>query len=401
MTNVNQMMKATEIKKVAIIGGKLQGLEAVYLASKAGIESTLIDKDEQALARNLCTRFICEDILDRSPFLISELQKVDFILPALENEEVLIALVEISEKYGFKLAFDLAAYQISSSKLLSDQLMQAHHIPAPKYYPNCEPPYIVKPSAESGSTGVVYVDHAKGLKELLNRIPTEEQWVIQEYISGKAYSIEIIGRPGNYRTYEITELFMDDIYDCMRVEAPCEISPELSESFAKIAQKLAELVSLTGIMDVEVIHSKGELKVLEIDARLPSQTPTVVYHASGINLVSELSDLFCLEELVKRPAEELVKRPTNEKKYVAYEHLLIDEGKVSGHGEHIISQAGPLAHYTNFFGADEALTDYKPMAKTFLGTFINTAKSPEELEIKRSTMFSALKQAELEALKRT
>ncbi len=397
MMKVNEIMRASEMTnvtrmmKVAIIGGKLQGLEAVYLASKAGIESTLIDKDEEALARNLCTRFICEDILDRSPFLISELQKVDFILPALENEEVLTALVEISREYGFKLAFDMAAYQISSSKLLSDQLMQVHRIPAPRYYPNCEPPYIVKPSTESGSTGVVYVDNAKSLKELLSRIPTDEQWVIQEFISGKAYSIEIIGRPGNYRTYEITELFMDDIYDCMRVEAPCEIGPKLSRSFTVIAEKLAELVSLTGIMDVEVIHSKGQLKVLEIDARLPSQTPTVVYHASGINMVSELSDLFCLGELVKSPSEEMVKRPDKERKYVSYEHLLIDEGKISGHGEHIISQAGPLDHYTNFFGADEALTDYKPLAKTFLGTFINTAKSPEELGMKRTAMFEALK----------
>ena len=33
--------------KIAIIGGKLQGTEAVYLAKKAGFEIILIDRDAQ------------------------------------------------------------------------------------------------------------------------------------------------------------------------------------------------------------------------------------------------------------------------------------------------------------------------------------------------------------------
>lgn len=369
--------------KVAIIGGRLQGLEAVYLATKAGMESTLIDKNEQVPARNLCTKFICENILDRSPTLISELQKADFVLPALENEAALSVLTELSQNYGFKLAFDLEAYKVSSSKLRSDQLMLAHRIPAPRYYPNCDAPYIVKPSTESGSAGVKYMDTSENLETFLRTIPIKEKWVAQEFLSGKSYSIEIIGKPGNYRTYEITELFMDDVYDCMRVTAPCGINQTLKKSFSDIAVKLAELVALSGIMDVEVILSGGELKVLEIDARMPSQTPTVVYHTSGINLVEELAALFCNGDFIKMPLKE--------RKFVSYEHLLIEQEQISGHGEHILSKAGPLNLHKNFCGADEVLTDYRPGDRIFLGTFITTAKSPQELEIKRRKMFEALK----------
>ena len=387
--------------KIAIIGGKLQGLEAAYLSGKADMEITLIDRNQQVPARNLCTHFVCEDITNKSPILIEELKKVDFILPALENEEALLALAELSLVHGLKLAFDLAAYRISSSKILSDQLIHEHHIPAPGYYPNCEAPFIVKPSGESGSTGVSYYETAEELEAFLKAALPGEEWVAQEFLAGKSYSIEVIGRPGNYRTYEITELFMDDIFDCMRVTAPCDISDALSESFSEIALRLAEILGLKGIMDVEVIHNKGELKVLEIDARLPSQTPTAVYHASGINMVSELADLFCTGDFSPRgglfssadmPLEGgFVASAAKPRSFVSYEHLKISEGVVSAHGEHIISKAGPLKLYRNFFGADEAITNYSPGDKSFLGTFINTAKTQEELENKRADMANQLK----------
>ncbi len=373
------------MRKIAIIGGKLQGLEAVYLASKAGMDITLIDKNQKVPAGKLCHHFVCQNILERKPELIAELKKADFVLPALENEEVLSVLNELAKTYGFKLAFDLDAYLISSSKLASDALMQAHRIPAPLYYPNCQGPYIVKPSGESGSAGVSYMKDTKTLETFLKSIPKEEKWIAQEFLAGKSYSIEIIGKPGNYRTYEITELFMDDVYDCMRVCAPCDIGQMLRDNFSQIALRLAELVSLSGIMDVEVILSGGVLKVLEIDARLPSQTPTVVYHASGYNLIEELADLFCGGDFTAKPLKQ------QKKMEVSFEHLLIADGQISGHGEHIIASAGPLSLLTDFCGADEVLTDYQPGAKTFIGTFIITAKDKAELEIKRERLFEALK----------
>lgn len=40
-------------RKIAVIGGKLQGLETVYLASKAGMETWLIDRKESVPAMGL------------------------------------------------------------------------------------------------------------------------------------------------------------------------------------------------------------------------------------------------------------------------------------------------------------------------------------------------------------
>jgi pyrrolysine biosynthesis protein PylC len=162
------------------------------------------------------------------------------------------------------------------------------------------------------------------------------------------------------------------------VTAPCDITEEQEKDFRKIAVKLAELVKLKGIMDVEVIDDHGEFKVLEIDARIPSQTPTVVYHTTGVNLVEELAELFCRGRVSEKKL--------GKKKYCSYEHLMIKDGSVTEHGEHIMSQGGPLTLRKNFFGADEVISDFIREGLPWRGTFINWADTKEELAEKRENM---------------
>lgn len=364
--------------RIAIVGGKLQGTEAAYLARKAGMESLLIDYYEKSPAMGMCDEFLCCDVTEESKELIDALNSVDFILPANENDKVLGALVKLAEKYHYNLAFDKDAYAVSSSKLLSDRLIHENGVPAPQYYPNSKAPYIVKPSGFSGSEGVKRIDTEEELKRFLEKAPRDENWIAQEFLTGRSYSIEVIGRPGNYQTYEVTEIHMASDYDCKMVTAPCAITKEQEEEFRRIAVRLAEMVRLKGIMDVEVIDDHGEFKVLEIDARIPSQTPTVVYHTSGVNFVSELAELFCSGKLTAKTPEK--------KKYCAYEHLMIKDGRFTEHGEHIMSQGGPLTLREHFFGADEVISDFVREGAPWRGTFINWADTEEELAEKRENM---------------
>lgn len=364
--------------RIAIVGGKLQGTEAAYLAKKAGMESLLIDHYEKSPALGLCDEFLCCDVLQESKELIDALNNVDFILPANENSEVLEALVRLADKYDYRLAFDKDAYAVSSSKLLSDQLIHENQIPAPQYYPNCKAPYIAKPSGFSGSEGVRRFDTSEELNQFLKTVSPEEKWVVQEFLTGPSYSIEVIGKPGDYKTYEVTEIHMDKVYDCKKVTAPCAITGEQEKGFRQIAVKLAELVRLKGIMDVEVIDDHGDFKVLEIDARIPSQTPTVVYHTTGVNFIEELSDLFCHGKMKSKG--------TGQKKYCSYEHLFIKDGRITEHGEHIMSEGGPLKLKENFFGADEVITDFVRAGQPWRGTFINWADTEEELSLKQENM---------------
>ena len=364
--------------RIAIVGGKLQGTEAAYLVKKAGMESLLIDYYEKPPAAGLCDEFLCCDVTKESKELIDALSGVDLILPANENTRVLNALAELSEKYHYRFAFDMEAYNISSSKILSDQLIHENRIPAPRYYPGCRAPYIVKPSGFSGSEGVKKIDTTEELKQFLQKAAPEEKWVAQEFLTGPSYSIEVIGQPGSYQTYEVTEIHMDKGYDCKMVTAPCAITDGQREGFRQTAVRLAELVGLKGIMDVEVIDDGGEFKVLEIDARIPSQTPTVVYHTSGVNFVEELAELFC--------SGKLTPKETRRKKFCSYEHLMVRNGEITEHGEHIMSQGGVLRLRENFYGADEVISDFVKEGLPWRGTFINWADTEEELVSKRENM---------------
>ena len=375
--------------KVAIIGGKLQGIEAAYLALAAGYESILIDKNPQVPAAGLAGRFVCGDVIRRDPEVLKAVREADFVLPANENDALLDAVCEICSEENLPLAFDREAYRISESKIRSDRLFHENGIPSPRYYPEGKGPYIAKPSEASGSAGVRYLDTKEDVEKFLSGQQDRENWIVQEFLQGPSYSIEVIGVPGNYRTYTVTQIHMDDVYDCCRVTAPCPITEEQQKRFSGIGKCLAELVRLHGIMDVEVIDDGEDLKVLEIDARLPSQTPITVYHSSGINLLKELADITMYKEFT----EEL--RPS--RLFCSYEHYRRENGKILQEGEHMMAEAGSLYLCRDFCGSREILWDLdrqhsdRGAGSDFRGIFVNWETSAEALEQRREKLIRNLK----------
>lgn len=361
--------------KVCIIGGKLQGVEALYLAGKAGMETILIDHNESPLGKNFCGRFICKDVLQYDTNIIEILEEADFVLPALENQEVLATLKHLADEHDIHLVYDPHAYGISSSKKISDEKMALAGLPCPRYYPEGDYPYIVKPSAMSGSAGVAKIHNEREMKAFLEAHSGEE-WIAQEFLEGPSYSLEVIGVPGHYRTYHVTELFMDPAYDCKRVLSRPDFPEALKHSLQEELRALAQMVALHGIMDVEVIEQNGVLKILEIDARIPSQTPIAVYHATGWNMMTEMAAAFG-----KYPVEPCTL--WEKERYVSLEQIRCEGNIVSVLGEHIISEGDMLHHCFDFCGADEALTDYAPGKEKWVATLICVAPSKAALEEKR------------------
>jgi pyrrolysine biosynthesis protein PylC len=351
--------------RIAIIGGKLQGLEAVYLAKKAGIEVVLIDKEEKIPARNLADSFYCLDVMS-DDLLASALENVDLVIPALEENNVLENLSRVCRQIRVAYAFDPDAYAISSSKLRSDLFLKDRGVPVPCYYPHCSYPVIAKPSESSGSEGVALFSDQHTLSQFLHDIKNDRQgWVIQEYLEGPSFSLEVVGWKGDCRVIQVTDLEMDAGYDCKRVIAPSTLSSLQQKKFAEIGERIAGCLHLNGIMDIEVILHNGELKVLEIDARLPSQTPICVYHSCGINLVDVVANIFLRKALPEHLA-------VTAEKHVLLEHIRLTPGRLETCGEHVVGSSGPLSHIKNFFGADEAITDYRPGIDSWVATLIIT-----------------------------
>ncbi len=305
------------MKQICLIGGKLQGFEVAYHARKAGIRVVLIDRNENAFIKDLVDTFHCFDIVEQPERLIEISAAVDAMIPVNENFDTINFLETIKHRLHCPLLFDFDAYRISRDKNTSKKYFRSIGIPTPTDKPT-HPPYFVKPSCMSSSIGTAIIYDDEGLKGL------DPTMLIEEYVEGDVLSLEVVGDGEHFAVVKETKIHIDDTYDCHMV-TPVSHNPELR----RITYELARNLKLKGIMDVEAIYSPQGLKVLEIDARFPSQTPTAVYHSSGVNLLELLMQAFTegVQEIVQAP----------EGNYCIYEHLILKDGKLSPVGEHILS----------------------------------------------------------------
>jgi len=368
--------------RIGVVGGGLQGLEAAYLARKADWEVRLLDRRGEAPARGLAHEFVQCDASDLES-LERALQGVDLVLPALEDTPSLETLTRWAALSGVPLAFDLSAYAVSSSKRLSNSLFRRLGLAMPREGPECGLPLLAKPDGLSGSRGVRVFRKEADWESWRRGQHDPAAWVVQEYLQGPSYSLEVLGRPEGYRPLQVTGLEMDGMLDCKRVRAPAVLEARLADGFARMAVDLAEAVKLHGVMDLEVILHEGQLKLLEIDARLPSQTPIAVYWSTGCNMVLELGTLFlCGGEPDALPAPG---------RAVVLEHLHATGNRLEVAGEHVLCRRAPLRVTTDFYGADEALTDLRAGSADWVATLIVTGRDREEAWRRRCSAIEAIR----------
>ena len=356
--------------RIGILGGRLQGIEATYLCRKAGYESILIDKDAQAPATTLANETYNLNITKEVNYAKRILKKVDAVLPANENKKALTHSEKLCKELSIPFMQDNTAFWTTSNKLRSEKFLLDLNIPTPKPWPDCGFPVIVKPSNKSGSEGVFRANTIGQLQKTLKRIRgADEKIIIQEFIDGSALSLEVIAKKGEAKSLQITGLEFDDTYSCKRVYAPVEISADLQRKFNEIGEKIAKGLRLNGLTDVQAISREGIPKVNEINARLPSQTPTVVYHSSGVNIVTLLAELFLEDEL-----PDVRIQP---KHAVIYQHIKVFDGELRVQGEHVMEEAGGLQIIKDFCGANEAITNMTvdKGARELVATLIVKAKS--------------------------
>jgi pyrrolysine biosynthesis protein PylC len=364
--------------KVAVIGGKLQGVEAAYLAGKAGWEVTIIDREPGVPASGICHRFL-QARIDPQTDLKRFLKPFDLVIPALENRDALACLQNFAQHEGERILFDFDAYAITSSKVESNKLLTGIHVPTPVPYPGSGFPVIVKPSQGSGSREVRVVHDYEQLNACLAN--AQEEQVIQQYVHGPSYSLEIIAYSGNYCPLQVAEIEVDPFFDCKRVLAPSGLSRKMITDFEDIAAATAKALTLRGLMDMEVILDNDILRVLEIDARLPSQTPITVLASTGVNMLQLLAKQHC------RPLHDGAAAFTGQRG-VVYEHISVREKTLTVTGEHAMALAGPLHLVKNFFGADEAITCQSNHRRDWVATLIISAENRPAAWEKRNSIIA-------------
>ena len=338
--------------RVGIVGGRLQGIEAAYLCSKAAFETVLVDSDPNPPAKGLTDEFHEVDIVRKPERAKHVLQACDAVIPANEDRRALVILHRICDQLRIPFMQDDAAFRITSDKKESMKFFRKWAIPTPKAWPGSCFPVIVKPSRKSGSESVYRADDKHGLKETLKIVrAVDSNPIVQEFIEGPALSLEVISKKGSGQPLQITGLEFDQRYGCKRVYAPAKIPSEVEKKLNVIGMEIASKLELNGLTDVQALLQGSTPKVNEINARLPSQTPSVVYHSSKINIAELLIELFVDDKLV--PVK------VRSERAVIYQHVKVLREELRVQGEHVMADASGLRVEKDFLGADEAITNLK------------------------------------------
>ena len=395
--------------KLLVVGGKLQGTEAVYLAQKAGWETVLVDRRDAPPASGLADRHVVADVTADETVTRSLVRSCDAVLPACEDLATLEWLAARMPGWDVPLLFDIDAYRVSSSKKASNRLFAGLDVPRPLPWPECGFPVVVKPDVASGSEGVTIVHDGEALSAAVERLEAAGHAlpVVEEYVAGPSLSIEVLAWNGHAVPLQVTGLEFDDVYDCRRVVAPVGETHEsglatvggggacdwqravprgTSSVLRTIGCRIAQGLDLHGLMDVEVMVSGSLPKLLEIDARMPSQTPTVVLWSSGLNI---LELLYRTVADGAPPEVEVASR-----RACVYEHVYAHDGRLQIVGEHVMGGAAPLRVVPGFCGADEALTDYRPGSKAWSATLIVAADDVAQARASAAAAVTELAQLE-------
>lgn len=364
--------------RLCIVGGALQGMEAAFLGHEAGYETVVVDRRADAPALSICDEPHVLNPMTDPKGALEIFVGCDAVLPACEEIDLLEMLDSMLRDAGIPFLFDLGSYRISCSKNRSNEIMEKVGVPLPGHWPECGFPVVVKPSSQSGSIGVSVAfdqeDVDRGLATV--RVLGDEP-VIQEFVHGKSVSIEVIGNGGSARSFVTTEVVLDSKYDCKMVRCfPGILSPEDDELFGSIGRKVAEAIGLSALMDVEAILTPKGLRVLEIDARIPSQTPAAIYIATGINL---------LEELVTTTLGSPSGRPRRDGSGI-YWHIHLKDGVLRTTGEKEFGKVVRPRMGSGLFGSDRSISDYEPGKSEWHGTFMVSGRTPEEAEARHQAV---------------
>lgn len=362
--------------KLAIVGGALQGMELAYLSRKAGYETVVIDKDFDAPALSLGDHMEVFDPLMEPHTLMELISDCDAVIPANENLMLLNSLVGLARAAEVPLLFDIDAYRVTSSKLKTNELIAKLGIEKPNEWPQCGFPAVVKPSSTSGSKGVRVVSSSDEMREAVSMIvDMGQEPVVQSYVSGMNVSLEVIGDGESYRPFTTTEILLDDRYDCKGVLCSPHILPEDSDSLLQeYSLMIAEGLQLQGLMDVEAVMDGVVPRLLEVDARFPSQTPAAIYHATGVNLLQELYSTFVEDRSPVRA----------ETGFSLYEHLTYVNGVLKSCGEKRFAAIRSPDIIPGFYGCDEAITDHRPDSKRWSAAIMISGESGEEVLRRRN-----------------
>ena len=248
---------------------------------------------------------------------ICEIEKPDIILSGPEEEIITLSKNKkpFEEKNILVLCPDYETVKICTDKLLSHKFFESISIPVPKIFDkkNTKFPCIIKPRQGRGGHNVFKINN---LGELNKTYPKINQPVIQEFVTGVEYSIDVfcdtMGEPLS-------------IIPRRRLHTESGISTKgITDKNKKIiyyTKKILKKLKIIGPACIQCIDNNGTIKFLEINVRF-----------GGGSILSMEADPSIISNLFKLSKKKTTKPSSNFKENLVmlryYDEVFVDENKL-------------------------------------------------------------------------
>jgi biotin carboxylase len=292
------------VKKIMIIGAGILQLPAIKMANEMGLYVIAVDIDPNAPGFKFADNCIQISTIDIDKVVEEAIcLDVDAVM-TLASDLPIRTVAAIGERLGLTTISEDTAIKATDKGKMRKQLKE-HNVPIPNFYItknyedfqkatlNFNMPFIVKPSDNSGSRGVILVEEASDLLkvyEYTKQYSRSGEVLIEEYMAGPEVSVETLTVNGVTNVISITDKLTTGAPNFIEMghSIPSQLSQDIQNEIIKITKSAIKAIGIdVGPSHTELIVTDEGPKIVELGARLGGDNITshLVPLATGINMV--------------------------------------------------------------------------------------------------------------------
>lgn len=300
------------MKKILIIGASILQLPAIKKAKEMGFYVGVADYNPNAVGIAYADEYFNVSTIDIDGVVrVAQEFRPDGIM-TLATDMPMRAIAKACEVCGLPgIRFDTAIKATDKGEMI--QKFEAHGVAHPWYYiaPDKSAfdsvidritfPCIMKPTDNAGSRGVVLCHDIGQLKaeyEYAHRESRGGAVIIEEYLEGPEFSVEVIVVDGEPHVLQITDKLTTGAPHFVEMghSQPTRQPEEQQEKIRDLACRAVKAVGINcGPAHVEMILTKDGPKMVELGARMGGDciTTHLVPLSTGIDMMKATIDIAC------------------------------------------------------------------------------------------------------------
>jgi len=299
-------MKKDFSKSLIILGGGVHQLPYVKYCKSNNIKVIVLDKNSNAICKEIADIFIALPISNsNSSDIIESLKPINHNNPfsgvLSPGVELAVLASRIANYFNLK-SINLRAAEAATNKILRLRLLKDNNIPIPEFEvvksiedANMEIPFVIKKEEGSGSRGVSVIRSKKDLISNMRKYPLDKDksYLIEKYHEGYEVSIEAFIYNKKYYYYCFSIRDIEILENGEVIEYGSLSEPKLpQDQRKKICNIFEDGCNALGITEGpakgDILYTKDGPKIIEIAARSAPLAPLIAKKVYGIDMVQVL-----------------------------------------------------------------------------------------------------------------